>query len=272
MNRKFPILNCLLEENLDYNDDIDLCKTLYKLFCANSNINSFEIFVLDDDFIDYLKKNNLQDDLKTRLRYIEEHPYRDYKQSFVNSVYSEIIEPAILPIVIQNEKFENKIFDIHLLDSMRKQLSEYLEIVVNDSTADPIFEGKYTKKIWISNNIFDLNKEIFENEADFIAEVLYANNFGISDKFKKLRFDSQNEFITAFIYVIAINKVPRVVTKEFIYNTYLNNESITNFELNIDEIGNIISNELYPPMDTMTNYLIMPEEIDDVVKDWYDAQ
>ena len=269
MNGKFIILDCKYEENVRYNDCVDLCEELYKMFKDDKTLDTVEIFIIEDDYIKFLKDNTLTDNADSRLKFIELNERRDYNQVFINSPYSEMIDPAILPVALYNEKSENKNFQFLILDETRKQLSEYLEIIVNNnSAADPVFNGSNVKKVWVSNNIFSLNEKIFDNEKDFVDEVLYASNYGISDRYKRLRFEKDFVFTMGFIYVIAINKIPRVVTRDFAKNLSSNEEDIINYEINIEKIEEIIANPNNPQAFVLTNFLIYPNEINDVVDNW----
>ena len=95
------LLDCKREENFEYDDDINLCQEVVNYF-EDSKVDAVEIFVLDDEYINYIKKNNLKDNLITRKEYVTFNEQKDYIDLFARSRFSEIIDTAVIPLAIFN--------------------------------------------------------------------------------------------------------------------------------------------------------------------------
>ena len=264
------LLDCKREENFEYDDDINLCQEVVNYF-EDSKVDAVEIFVLDDEYINYIKKNNLKDNLITRKEYVTFNEQKDYIDLFARSRFSEIIDTAVIPLAIFNENSENKQFDFRITDDKRKQISDYLSILLNNnSAANPVFGGTDIKMIYVNDYILRPDERIFEDENLFIDEILYANNYGITKKYKTLSFYQNAIFTMGFIYVISINKIPRIIDRQTAKTFLSSTDSIFNTKIENDKICEILLKEEDKQIYPIANYLIYPEELEEVINGWLD--
>lgn len=263
------LLDCKKEENYNYDDNVDLCEYISTFFEDDTALDAVEIFALDDDYIDYIKKKNIKDNIVARKEYVMYNSTKDYIDLFARSRFSEILDAAVIPVAIFNKESENKTFDIRITDDKKRKLSDYLAIVLNNnSAANPVFGGKYVKKFYINDHILRPDENIFENENLFIDEVLYSNDYGITRKYKTLSFHENAIFTMGFFYVISINKIPRVIDRQTAKMFSSANDTITNTKISVNEIKDILQEneayDIYP----FANYLIYPNELEEVINGW----
>lgn len=263
------LLDCKREENFDYDDKINLCKELIRYFNEDDNLDAVEIYALDDDYLDYIKKKGIKDNIVARKEYVTFNKHKDYIDLFARSRFSEIIDAAVIPVAIFNEKKENKTFDFRITDDKRRSISDYLSILLNNnSAANPVFGGTNIKKIYINDYILRPDEKIFEDESLFIDEILYANNYGITKKYKTLSFYKEIVFTMGFIYVISINKIPRIVDRQTAKSFFSSVDGIVNTKISGEEIQNILQKNEELQIFPITNYLIYPDELEEAIEDW----
>ena len=270
MNDKLVIVECKKEENLRFNDNISIAEVATDMFDQNKHLENVEIFLLDDDYIDFLAKRGINDNPVSREEYIRVNKYKDFNQSFINSEHSDLIDSALIPVAIFNNDMENSSFEIRLTDDKRKKLNEYLTIVLNHNTAaDPVFAGTDVKRIYTNDYILSIDERIFDNEDYLIEEIIDGANYGITKQFKRLTFRSDVLVTIGFIYVIAMQKIPRVITRKIAATFSSDNDSIVSLELDAEKIEEILKTDEYEPC-PFCKYLIYPEELEETVNGWAD--
>ena len=263
--KQIYLVECKREENEQFNDNVNLLEKLSEFFEENPN-EIAEIIVLDDDYIDYIKSNNFKDNVINRRQYVTFNPKKQYEQMYINSGYSELVDTAIIPIAISNEENRNKIIEIRLTDDRRKKLSDYFSTLFNGSTANSVFGGLNTKNIAVDDYVLSYDERIFENENDLISEVLDFEDYKITRTYKKLKLETNVIFFVGFIYVVAVTKIPHILNVSK-FNEIISCERITDVPIDVEKINEIIQNEDYK-LSAFTNYLINPEDFEDVVDEW----
>ena len=263
--KQIYLVECKKEENEQFNDDVNLLEKLSEFFDENPS-EIAEIIVLDDDYIDYIKSHDFKDNAVRRREYVTFNPKKQYEQTYINSGYSELIDTAILPVVISNEENTNRIIEIRLTDDKRRKLNDYFSKLFNGSTANSVFGGLNAKTIAVDDYILSYDEKIFENENDLISEVLDFEDYKITRTYKKLKLETNVIFFVGFIYVVSVTKIPRILNVEK-FNEVISCERIVDVPIDIEKINDIIQNEDYK-MSIFTNYLINPEDFEDIVDEW----
>ena len=266
MEGQLYLVYCQKEENQEYNDEFDICLEIYNLFYDNKNLKKLKIYVLDDDYVDFLNSTGSVDCDAARVQYVSFHSRVDYEQQFLNSPFSEIIDSAILPaLFIKNDKTPMS-FEFRITDDKKKILTEYIESIINNSVANSILQEFTDKrKVCINSFLLKLDKQIFDYETELIEEIVDAQNYGITKKYKKLRFNGADVIVT-FIYVIAISKIPMIISRDYAEGLKKkSSDVIVNYNFDNKKIEEILSTDKTYNMKVyiINNFLIYPEEIDE---------
>lgn len=262
MTEKLFCIDCSNEENLKFNSDFNLCEVLYNNFTENKDLEAVEIFVLNDDYIYFLNKKGIKDSLISRLEYINLNPEVDFNEIYNKSVCSKMVDSAILPLVIRNQLFEHNSTVLKFSKFQKKYLSDYF----NNNINNLIFK----KKFFVGDYILSVDrKETFKHEHELVGETVYGFDFGISQKYKDFHYDKEVIFSIGFIPVVALNPIPKVVTRDFAKTFISSYDGIIKNKFDLEKLEAFLNKDYEEDfIFLLSNSLIYSEELDVVIRAW----
>lgn len=257
---KLFLLDCFKDENVSYqDDDVVLNYELEKRFLANDKLEKIEIIVLDDDYVDFLKKDNKKDNPVNRLEYYVLNPDRDYDEIFKKSSFSAMFDGAIIPIAMCSK---TAIEGEKTFDFTKKQKREIEKLLQKELIPE------IDKKIIISDCILDLKQDYSEKERELANEII-DNQPDLVKSFKTFRFTKKSVLDFGYIYVACLFEVPRIITRNQLND--LNNDeiNIVNYKYDPEKLEEIINTFNNFDITVITSCAIYEEEIAEVISAFY---
>lgn len=260
---KLIIVECDKSENMGYNDRFCIVDKASDLLEQNKDVDNIELIRLDDDYIDYLLENNKKDNQINRMNYYTQHLENNYEELFDKGICSFAVDCALYPIVISSGDVGK---GEHIFELTDKQYENIRNEFVTKLCPELVPE------IYFSKYIISDHPDFEEVEDDIINEILGASDPDVIEEFKKIEIYDDTLFNFAFIYVIAKYKVPRILNRENVDKFINPGNCITNFEINMDKIYEILNEDTITPiLYPLVNCLIYLEEFDNVIEGWLDV-
>ena len=255
MRKKIFLVECEDKKFADIDSDKNLYEIIEQTFKRGKKFNEIEFIVLNDEYMNYLSKNNLKDNLYERSEYNKKFPNSFTKLS--KTSFGTLVDLAYLPFISNAKK------DGILIHKISKKACKDICLSLSN-----FLYPKTIKTIKIPN--FFVKKEYLDTEIG--SEILIDDLVNETNNFEKqyedfIKKETENILMdTFYLPVIAYTKLPEIITRED-YKHFCLEDFIIEFNFDVEKILKIIEEEFGEDVDIapFTNGLIYPEHKDDLI-------
>lgn len=245
----------------------------------NTSLDTITFGVIDENYLSYLKDNNLEDSNFIRQKYIKEMSIEERKKYWKKNDYNYGYDFGILPLIFENSEYKD--VENTADANYNFKLSEENIKKIRKSICDTFnqFKEKGTEYHLLEKNIFIspyiLNLELYNNESvidklfDYGVCMLNNDYVSILKEFETQTIDATEPLDFFGILIMYRYEVPPSITKEYI--KIAQGSPVNAPDVDIDLIDEVLQTDIDIKFELLTSNLIYPETIDDVIKEFIEV-
>jgi hypothetical protein len=233
----------------------------------DTTLNQIKFGVIDDEYLTYLKKLNIQDSISERQNYINSLSNKKLLSLWEKNDYNYGYDYGILPIILVPEQDieENASYNFKLsgnvVQKIKNSIFKTLSVVNKDNTEYKVLKENIAVSPYIIKLSDYEDDNILNKVFDYCVDVIDNNEPQEINNFK-----TQVEELDFFgIFIVYRYNVPFVITRDFIEASQKNVTPAFNFEY--DYLSTLLKDNVSIDFNILTENLIYKETIEQVIKD-----